>query len=245
MILVEYTERGSVVESDKTGCAPELSVTGSSVANGSGAGVKEAFVERNKKRENTPKRGMTKSQEPMMQFWIPVGIFILAPLLTLLFLWALELFFVESFPNYGVFEGLIRFWVALRRVLQRSDMIFLVFSLALTVILEGITAKGKAASKFIMAVEGVLGLLALVIYILEEAYTKLMDSFSGVVPEYLTANIVMDNRVLFHLFFLISAVFFAILGYYMRAKKMGIGDIVRSFCVRCCKKKKQKGEREV
>ena len=193
----------------------------------SGTGIMGDFVERNKKRERT-KTG-TKRTNSLSQFWIPVSVFCLAPLLTILFLLILEWFFVVKFPDYGLFSCFVSFFVALYRVLQRSDMIFLSFSLALTVILESITTKGKSTSLLIMVIEFILGLSALALYIVEETCTRMINVQSANIPLYLSDNALMDARALLHSIFLFFVIFFAVLGYYMRAKKIGIRDVIREF----------------
>lgn len=200
------------------------------------SGVKEEYLNRNKKRERKKKTELQKGQEQMKQFRVSAVVFSLATVLTLIFLFSLELYFVEPFPEYRFLEVLVRIFVALKRALERTDVIFLVFSLSLTVIIEGITSRGRSASKFIMVAEAIIGLSALVFYIMEEIHMRKIDYYAEGMPAYLSNNLLMDSRMLIHVVWLIGVIFFALLGYYMRAKKIEISDVWKNIRIHYTKK---------
>ena len=198
--------------------------------------VTEEFLTRNKGRERKKKTQEQIEHEQMKQFLVSAVVFSLATVLTLIFLFSLELYFVEPFPDYGFYEVFVRIFVSLKRALERSDIIFLVFSLSLTVIIEGITSRGRSASKFVMVAEAIIGLSALVFYIMEETHMRKIDYYSGEIPVYLSNNLLIESRLLIHVVWLIGVIFFALLGYYMRAQKIRTSDLWKKICIRYIKK---------
>lgn len=159
------------------------------------------FFSRTQKRELEAMPRGNKMPAWIRQLGRTVGIFIIAPLLTLLVLWILEMAFTDSAIT------------ALHLVFIRADVIFLAFSLALTVILEWtITANDGGAPTFFVVIEGVLGIVSLIFYVVEEVINKVTNSS---VPESSTSTL-MENRQLIHMILLLSVILVAVLGYCRR-----------------------------
>lgn len=169
----------------------------------------ERFFARIRERELSRKSKEQGLPSWLRQLFRTVGVFVIAPLLTLLVLWILEL----PFTSNGV--------EAIHQVLIRTDVIFLAFSLALTVILEWtITSNDGADPTFWVVLEGLLGIVSVVFYVVEEVWKKfgeLLISLSK--PIDLTSNALIINCELIHIVLLLAVIFVAITGYFHRIYK--------------------------
>ena len=147
-----------------------------------------------------------------------VGVFIIAPLMTLLALWVLELPFTDNVVD------------AMHSALIRTDVIFLSFSLALTVILEWtITSQDNLSPAAFVVLEGILGIASIIFYAVEEILEKFgehlvvhpqsSESAERIADLGFSTSALMVNRELIHVVLLLAVIFVGIVGYFRRIYK--------------------------
>lgn len=169
----------------------------------------EHFFAKVRERELSNKPKKKGLPDWLRQLLRTVGVFIIAPLVTLLVLWVLEMSFTDNTID------------AMHNVLIRADVIFLAFSLSLTVILEWtITANDSRGPTGFIVLEGLLGIVSVIIYVVEEVLKKfgelLIDNPARID---LDSNALMANRELIHIILLLAVIFVAIIGYFRRIYK--------------------------
>lgn len=167
----------------------------------------ERFFAKVRERELSNKPKEKGFPDWLRQLLRTVGVFIIAPLITLLVLWIIEL----SFTDHSI--------DALHNVLIRTDVIFLAFSLALTVILEWtITADDGMGPTWFIVLEGLLGIVSVIIYAVEEVLKKLGEILIDNPKTIdLHSNALMVNRELIHIILLLAVILVAIIGYFRRS----------------------------
>ena len=164
------------------------------------------FFYRTRDRESSMKPTSNRMHSLIHHILRAMGVFLIAPLLTILILGTLEMCFLPSTCK-SVFEQ------AVYNVFLRSDVIFLAFSLALSAILEWtISSNAKDAPALFVVLEGIIGLLSLIFYVVEEMLKMLSKATSY--DAYSTA--VMANRALIHAIFLFAVIFVGFSGYLRR-----------------------------
>lgn len=155
-----------------------------------------------KTKEENDKKARELKEERRNALWKTVSAFLAGPASTLIALIIIELTHLP--PDTKALEA---FCGAFRQALARSDMGFLAFSLALSVVIEGTTnsEKPKARSKVFYRVECVLGAISILIYGLVEG--GLQESFFS------------ENLAWIHLALLLTIIIIAIGEYSLRHLK--------------------------
>lgn len=163
------------------------------------------FLERTRQKERASSPPPKKLSRPIRKLGRSVFAFLAGPALTIAILWILELARADLIDAVG--------WNAFKSVLASTDLIFLVFSLAFTVILEWlISSDENLETPFLLITEIILGMLSLILYSAEDmvSVTSPPDA-QPYVSKALTAY-----KTEFHIILLLTVIGVAILGYFRR-----------------------------
>lgn len=165
----------------------------------------KGFLHRTGTKERVPTRPLGKLSRPVRKLFLSIFTFLAVPAITILIMWLLELAQIYGTDSPGL--------LAWNKVFVCEDFIFLVFSLAFGVILEWLLSESKLVAPGLIFAEVIIGMIALILYAIEE---MLISNTSD--PSQIASNALMMNRFYLHvsLFFAVGVV--AMAGYYQRYK---------------------------
>lgn len=163
------------------------------------------FLERTRQKESTSSPPPKRLSRPIRKLGRSVFAFLAGPALTIAILWILELAQIEVSDAAS--------WNAFKSVLASPDLIFLVFSLAFTVILEWlISSDDNLETPFLLITEIILGMLSLILFSAEDMVTTTSTPDSQ--PQ--VSKALMAYKAEFHIILLLTVIGVAILGYFRR-----------------------------